>query len=681
MRLSDSVDSVKGIGDKTRALFEKLDIHTVGQLLTWYPRDYETYRAPAAIVSLKEGEVGVIEASVSKITESRAGGRMNILNCEAKDPSGTIMLVWFNQPYLKKSLSMGYRYIFRGKLVRKNGRLRMEQPKIYKREEYARLQNVLQPVYSLTKGLTNNLVSKSMKQALTLAGELPEYIPAEIRKQYGIAKRKHTLEEIHFPKSRETMLEARRSLVFEEFFLFSVFLRELAGQTQERDSEIVFKTCRECKELTRGLPYELTGDQKKVWNEIENDLTSGKLMVRLVQGDVGSGKTILAFLALLLTVKNGYQGCLMVPTEVLAKQHFDSAVKLLEKFGVRIILLVGSMTAKQKREAYEKMRTQEADIMIGTHALIQEKAEYARLGLVITDEQHRFGVKQRESLAGKGSRPHILVMSATPIPRTLAMMLYGDMDISVIRELPAKRLPIKNCVVDTGYRETAYRFIEKQVAEGRQAYIICAMVEESENSDLENVMDYTADLKARFGSTLSVEALHGKMKPEEKNDIMRRFADGEIQVLVSTTVVEVGVNVPNATVMMIENAERFGLAQLHQLRGRVGRGEYQSYCIIMSSVADQETMERLDILKNSNDGFFIASEDLRLRGPGDLFGIRQSGEMSFKIGDIYQDAEVLKEANEAAAKLSLEIRTEIMETMYQNGAKEVFIFLDAYSTI
>jgi len=681
MRLGDSVDSVKGIGEKTRALFEKLDISTVGQLLTWYPRDYETFREPGAIGALKEGETGVIEASVSKITESRTKSRMTVLSCEAKDPSGTILLTWFNQPYLKKSLSMGYRYVFRGKVTRKNGRLRMEQPKIYKREEYRQLQNVLQPVYSLTKGLTNNLVSKSMKQALTLAGELPEYIPAEIRKQYGVAKRKHTLEEIHFPKSRETMLEARKSLVFEEFFLFSVFLRELAGQKDERISDIVMEKAEACTALMASLPYDLTGDQMKVWKEIETDLTGGRLMVRLVQGDVGSGKTILALLALLMTVKNGYQGCLMVPTEVLAKQHYESAVKMLGNYGVRVTFLVGSMTAKEKRVAYEKMAAHETDVVIGTHALIQEKAEYAKLGLVITDEQHRFGVKQRERLAGKGSQPHILVMSATPIPRTLAMMLYGDMDISVIKELPAERLPIKNCVVGTEYRETAYRFIEKEVAAGRQAYIICAMVEESETSELENVVDYTEQLKERFGGRISVAALHGKMKPEEKNGIMERFACGDIQVLVSTTVVEVGVNVPNATVMMVENAERFGLAQLHQLRGRVGRGGHQSYCIIVSSVTDEDTMERLNILKNSNDGFFIASEDLRLRGPGDLFGIRQSGDMSFKIGDIYQDAELLKEANEAVNALTAAKRAEIMESMCQNGAKEVFIFLDAYSTI
>lgn len=681
MQLSDSVDSVKGIGEKTRALFEKLNVCTVGQLLTYYPRDYECFLAPMPITSLQEGKIGVIEASISKISEVRAGGAMTILSCEAKDSSGTVSLTWFNQPYLKKTLSVGYHYIFRGKVIRKGNKLRMEQPKFYKRQEYQKLQYVLQPVYHLTKGLTNHMISKSIKQVLSLAEELPEYIPVEIRKQYRIAKRKYTLEEIHFPKSKQTMLEARNSLVFEEFFLFSVFLRELAGQKEVRNSNFVFHKVKECEELIKKLPYTLTNDQKKVWEEIQKDVSSGSIMARLVQGDVGSGKTVLAILALLQTVKNGCQGCFMVPTEVLAKQHYESVKQLLEPFGVRITLLVGSMTAKEKRQAYEKMKQQETDVIIGTHALIQEKAEYANLGLVITDEQHRFGVKQRESLVGKGKEPHILVMSATPIPRTLAMMLYGDMDISVIHELPAERLPIKNCVVGTEYRETAYRFIEKQIALGHQVYIICSMVEESEVIELENVTEYTNKLKERYGGAYQIEALHGKMKAEEKTNIMERFASGQTQILVSTTVVEVGVNVPNATVMMIENAERFGLAQLHQLRGRVGRGNAQSYCIFMSGVTQKETMERLEILNRSNDGFFIASEDLRLRGPGDLFGIRQSGEMSFKIGDIYQDADCLKQAHEAVEQLSIEQRKEIMEKMYQNDANDIFLFLELYSTL
>lgn len=681
VKISDQVDCVKGIGEKTQKLFEKLNIYSIGQLLTYYPRDYETFSAPMPIASLKEGTVGVIEAAISHITETRKRGNLSILTCTAKDPSGTITLTWFNQPYLKNSLSMGYRYIFRGRIIRKGKLLMMEQPKQYKREEYQRLRFALQPVYSLTKGLTNNMIGKAMKQALSLSEDLPEYIPSNIRKEYGLPKKVHTLEEIHFPKSRDTMLEARRALVFEEFFLFSVFLRELSGQKEEQKSSFVFSEVQECDKLQNSLPFSLTEDQQRVWEEIKSDLSSGKVMVRLIQGDVGSGKTILAELALLQTVKNGCQGCLMVPTEVLAKQHYDSLKKLLEPFGVRITLLVGSMTAKEKKEAYQKMKQQETDVIVGTHALIQEKAEYARLGLVITDEQHRFGVKQRERLAGKSSQPHILVMSATPIPRTLAMMLYGDMDISVIHQLPAERLPIKNCVVGTDYRNTAYQFIAKQLSEGRQAYIICPMVEESETMDAENVTDYTERLQELMGETYTIAALHGKMKAEQKNEIMERFSSGQIQLLVSTTVVEVGVNVPNATVMMIENAERFGLAQLHQLRGRVGRGSHQSYCVIMSSNTSEETMERLSILKNSNDGFFIASEDLRLRGPGDLFGIRQSGEQNFKIGDIYQDAAVLAEANNAVNKLSSAERKKIMDKMYTNDANDIFLFLNAYSTI
>ncbi|MGN0506732.1 MAG: ATP-dependent DNA helicase RecG [Lachnospiraceae bacterium] len=680
MRITDRVDSVKGIGEKTRALFEKLNVTTIGQLLTYYPRDYESFDGPFPIDSLRENTTGVIEASISHISEIRRGSR-TILTCTAKDPSGSLSLTWFNQPYLKNSLKMGYRYIFRGRVIRKGNTLVMEQPKSYRREEYERLKTVLQPVYPLTKGLTNNMVGKAMKQALTVAGEFAEYVPNRLRRQLGLPKKVHVLEEIHFPKSRETMLEARKALVFEEFFLFSVFLRELAGQKEREKSCFVFKECTECEELLCSLPFALTKDQQKVWQEIKRDVSSGSVMVRLIQGDVGSGKTILAVLALLQAVKCGCQGCFMVPTEVLAKQHYESVGKLLKPFGVRVTLLVGSMTAKEKREAYEKMRTQETDIIIGTHALIQEKAEYAKLGLVITDEQHRFGVKQREKLAGKSTQPHILVMSATPIPRTLAMMLYGDMDISVIRELPSERLPIKNCVVGTDYRKTAYQFIAKQLLEGRQAYIICPMVEESESTDVENVLDYVETLREQMGPDFRIASLHGRMKAEEKNEVMERFASGEIQLLVSTTVVEVGINVPNATVMMVENAERFGLAQLHQLRGRVGRGAHQSYCILMSGNTSKETMERLEILKNSNDGFFIASEDLRLRGPGDLFGIRQSGDMNFKIGDIYQDADVLKEANEAASGLSPEEREEIIEKMHSNGANDIFLFLNAYSTI
>ena len=404
--------------------------------------------------------------------------------------------------------------------------------------------------------------------------------------------------------------------------------------------------------LKASLPYRLTAAQERTLGEVWSDLKSGAVMNRLIQGDVGSGKTIIAVLALLAAAENGFQGALMVPTEVLARQHFESVTALFKAHGIEktAVLVTGSMTAKEKRTAYAAIASHEADIIIGTHALIQEKVVYDRLALVITDEQHRFGVAQREMLGNKGEMPHVLVMSATPIPRTLAIILYGDLDISVIDELPADRLPIKNCVVDTGYRERAYRFIRGEVEKGRQAYVICPMVEESEMIEAENVLDYTKVLKEKLPG-IRVEYLHGKMKGKEKNKIMEAFAAGEIKVLVSTTVIEVGVNVPNATVMMIENAERFGLAQLHQLRGRVGRGKEQSYCIMVDASGDKAQNERLAVLNKSNDGFFIASEDLRLRGPGDIFGLRQSGDMEFRLADIYTDAVTLKEVSEDVNRL------------------------------
>ena len=409
----------------------------------------------------------------------------------------------------------------------------------------------------------------------------------------------------------------------------------------------------EVEAFVQGLPYQLTNAQQKVWTEILRDISGDTAMSRLVQGDVGSGKTIVAVLALMTAALNGYQGAMMAPTEVLARQHYESVTSLFETYGIKIkvVLLTGSMTAKEKRRAYDRIECGYAKIIIGTHALIQGAVNYDCLALVVTDEQHRFGVKQREAFARKGGVPHVLVMSATPIPRTLAIILYGDLDISVIDELPANRLPIKNCVVDTGYRQTAYTFMKKQVAEGRQCYVICPMVEESESIEAENVIDYASMLQSEMGDGICVTYLHGKMRQTEKDDIMDRFGRNEIQILVSTTVIEVGIDVPNAAVMMVENAERFGLAQLHQLRGRVGRGSHQSYCIFMSGSKSKETKERLSILNKSNDGFKIASEDLRLRGPGDLFGIRQSGLMDFRLGDVYQDAKILQMANEAADEL------------------------------
>ena len=457
---------------------------------------------------------------------------------------------------------------------------------------------------------------------------------------------------MHFPADEEEMRAARDRLVFDEFLLFILGIRRLKESQEALSNEARMAEAAQAERLMAELPYELTGAQKRVWKEIRGDLAGNHVMNRLVQGDVGSGKTILAVLALVTAGCNGYQGALMVPTEVLAKQHFQSVSELLETYGIplKAVLLTGSMKASEKRRAAEAIACGTVQIVIGTHALIQEKIAYRRLGLVVTDEQHRFGVRQRETLANKGLHPHVLVMSATPIPRTLAIILYGDLDISVVDELPAHRLPIKNCVVDESYRPAAYRFMEKETALGHQVYIICPMVEESEELELENVMDYTKKLQKILPGH-QIACLHGKMKPKEKNEIMERFAAGETSILVSTTVIEVGINVPNATVMMVENAERFGLAQLHQLRGRVGRGKAQSYCIFMSGKKGKETKKRLEVLNRSNDGFYIAGEDLKLRGPGDLFGIHQSGILEFRLGDVFQDAKVLQSAGEAAGRI------------------------------
>lgn len=670
MQLTNFVSVIKGVGEKTQKDMNKLGIYTVWDLIYHYPRTYDTFEAPMPINEVEEGMKVSIEASLISSATAKKVRNLNIIVCHVKDATGTLCLNWYNMPYLRNKLHIGYHYIFRGKVAFKNGILVMEQPAIYTREEYAVKMNIMQPVYDLTFGLTNNAIQKAVKNVFDNLEFSKDYLPKRIIKEYGLMNFKNAMQEIHFPKGMENMKDARKRLAFDEFFQFTLALKTLKDKKSQWINGFKLEEEKAVAGFIDKLPYKLTGAQLKVWKEVEKDLQKEVSMNRLIQGDVGSGKTILAALALLMTALNGYQATLMVPTEVLASQHYESIEGLFKDYPIKVLLLVGSMTAGEKRKAYEKIKNHEVDIIIGTHALIQEKVEYAKLALAITDEQHRFGVRQREELSNKGMHPHVLVMSATPIPRTLAIILYGDLDISVLDELPANRLPIKNCVVDTSYRQTAYRFITGEVAKGRQAYIICPMVEESETIEAENVIEYTEKIKESLPDGITVEYLHGKMKPKEKNDIMERFSKGEIKVLISTTVVEVGVNVPNATVMMIENAERFGLAQLHQLRGRVGRGEHQSYCILVCGTKGKDTKKRLEILNQSNDGFFIAGEDLKLRGPGDMFGIRQSGEMEFKIGNIYDDSEILLKANEAAAGLSQE---ELEQILSENEALRIRI--------
>ena len=650
--MAQSLRTLKGVGEKTEKLFQKVGIYDTDDLLHYYPRNYDEYETPVDIAELKEETVQAVSAAVcSGVYVNSVRGRQ-IISVNIADQSGKFPVVWFNLPYLKKTLRKGSWFVFRGRIVRKQGKLEMEHPEIFTPSAYEEILHNLQPIYGLTAGLSNKTVVKMVTQLLETLPMQSEYLPEELKERYRLADINYALKTIHFPKNKEELLVSRKRLVFDEFLLFIISVRRMKEKAEETPNCFPVKETWLTEEVIERLPYSLTNAQLNAWLEIERDLAGRTMMSRLVQGDVGSGKTILAFLAMFLVADNGYQAALMAPTEVLARQHYEGFLKLMEEQGLSFptVLLTGSDTAKEKRIAYERIASGEAAIIIGTHALIQEKVEYANLALVITDEQHRFGVKQREALTTRGNPPNVLVMSATPIPRTLAIILYGDLDISVIDELPAKRLPIKNCVVNTSYRPKAYSFIEKQVRQGRQAYVICPMVEESEGMDAENVLDYTQKLKENLPSDIRIEYLHGKMKPKEKNRVMESFAAGEIQVLVSTTVVEVGVNVPNATVMMVENAERFGLAQLHQLRGRVGRGEYQSYCIFIQGNQDQIS-KRLEILNKSNDGFYIACEALKLRGPGDLFGIRQSGDMEFRIGDIYNDSTILKEASEAAEEI------------------------------
>lgn len=654
MNENSKISSLKGIGEKTEALFKKAGVDTVGDLLRYYPRGYDVYDDPVSIGEAEEGKTVAVTGAIFGTVQVSKNRNMQVTTLCLKDITGTLKVIWFRMPFLKNTLARGGVITLRGRIVRKRDGLVMEHPEIfYPSGKYEEKCNTLQPIYPLTAGLTNNAVKKAMLQAMEYLDRSQDFLPEGIRKKYDLTEYEDSVKGIHFPKDKEEFFHARERLVFEEFLVFILSLRFLKTREDKAENGFAFQEQKKIDGFLESLPYELTAAQKKVWMEIKRDLSGPHVMSRLVQGDVGSGKTIVALLGLMYAGLNGYQGAMMAPTEVLAKQHYENISAMFEqhKIPLKAVLLTGSMTAKEKRAVYEQIALGTADIIVGTHALIQDKVEYKNLALVVTDEQHRFGVKQREALAGKGRMPHILVMSATPIPRTLAIILYGDLDISVIDELPKNRLPIKNCVVDTGYRSTAYHFMQKQVEAGRQCYVICPMVEDSEHLEAENVIDYTEHLKDSLGRRIQIAYLHGKMKQAQKDEIMEAFGRNEIQILVSTTVIEVGIDVPNATVMMIENAERFGLAQLHQLRGRVGRGKHQSYCIFMSASKAKETKERLEILNKSNDGFFIASEDLRLRGPGDLFGIRQSGLLDFRLGDVFQDAKILKTANDAAAGL------------------------------
>ncbi len=660
--------SLKGIGEKTEKLFAKAGITDTAMLPYYYPRSYDVYREAVLISEVEEDGVYTFYLCIASDVEVKTMKNRNITTVFAVDEQGErIKLTWFNMPFIKNSLRRGYRYMVRGRVVIKGSLASMEQPKLYTSAQYDEKLNHIQPIYPLVKGLTNNMVIKAVTQYFASQNNFEdvEYLPKELIERYELKPLYEALKYIHFPRSMDEMIRSRKRLAFDEFLGFMIKMDNLKEQRRYFENECHIVEGDYAVRLMAELPYRLTAPQKKAYDEMVADMSGEYVMNRLIQGDVGSGKTIIAVLALLNAVQSGFQGALMAPTEVLAKQHYDTIRELFEKHDIPVtpILLVGSMTAAHKRRAQEQIREGKADIIIGTNALIQDKVEYFNLGLVITDEQHRFGVNQRGNLAKKGAHPHVCVMSATPIPRTLAIILYGDLDISIINVMPEGRLPIKNAVVGEEYRPNAYRFIMNEAKNGHQAYVICPMVEDNEVSESENVTDYTVELRKNLPG-LSVEGLHGQMSADMKNDIMERFARGETQVLVSTTVIEVGINVPNATVMMIENAEKFGLAQLHQLRGRVGRGKSQSYCIFVSTSKKEESKKRLDIIGKSNDGFYIAEQDLKLRGPGDFFGTRQSGDMSFTLADIYADADMLKKAKDCADY--------IIQNNLQNTLKKTF---------
>ncbi|MCR5195765.1 MAG: ATP-dependent DNA helicase RecG [Pseudobutyrivibrio sp.] len=654
MELLSSVDSIKGIGEKTTKLLNKLGVYTIEDILLFFPRTYLVYPKPQLPDRDSVDSLVSITARIKTSPKAfKSRSRMDVLSATAYAEDVAVDLVWFNSNYIRASLEPGKIYIFYGRLTFDNGRYKMSQPVIFTPDKYQEVRKQIQPIYHLTKGLSNNLVLKSVKAAFENC-KLPEYrLPEDIENKNDFMSYRDAVYTYHFPENYDALLKARKRLAYEEMFFFI-----LNSRLQEKESvsyENIFKITHhsETDEFRKHLQFDLTKDQDKVLADVISDLSGKFVTQRLIQGDVGSGKTIVAFLAMLDVVLSGYQAAIMAPTEVLAKQHFEGFQKWVKDAGldIPVVLFTGSMKASEKKAAQKTVDENKSCFIIGTHALISDGRNFDNLALVITDEQHRFGVQQRDKLSSKGEHPHIIVMSATPIPRTLAMILYGNMHVSMIKELPANRLPIKTCVIKEGMRNSAYKFVSDEIEKGHQVYIICPLVEASETTEAQNVMDYSKKLEKYFDGKYAIGVLHGKMKPAEKNKVMDDFANQNIQILVSTTVVEVGVNVPNSTVMMIENANRFGLAALHQLRGRVGRGSAQSYCVLMNSGKDDKDSDRLNIMLKSNDGFFIAREDLKLRGPGDMFGVRQSGEFSFKVADIYQDADELELASKDVDEL------------------------------
>ena len=647
--LDTSIQYLTGVGPKRAALYQKLDIHTVRDLLYYFPRSYIDLTAPCDIAAMPLFEQCAVRARVvAKSAPQYIRRGMTLFRVKVADDSGSMVITFFNAKYAVEALKYDTEYIFYGRSGGTLTRREMASPSIYP----ADLPNALIPVYPLTQGLSSKMVGANISQALQLLGEeLDDHIPGFIRQEYHLCHLQFALRNIHLPTDRESAEIARRRLIFEELLMLALSLRSVRDDTYTQTSYVCGKA--DLQPFFEQLPFILTGAQQRAIDQVRQDLAKNTPMNRLVQGDVGSGKTMVAAAASYIAFQNHYMSALMAPTEILAQQHYHGLSRLLEPLGMRLGLLCGSMTAKEKRDIKERIALGMVDLVIGTHALISKDVDLPNLALVVTDEQHRFGVRQRASLSEKSNHPHTLVMSATPIPRTLALMIYGDLDVSSIDELPPNRQPVKTYVISSKIKERAYNFLKDHLDRGLQGYIVCPLVEAMETTpaNLQNAEEYADKLARGPFQNYRVGVLHGKMRAKDREAIMQQFASGEIQLLVSTTVIEVGVDVPNAVIMMVENAERFGLSQLHQLRGRVGRGSVQSYCILISDTQNPDTKQRLQVLHQTNDGFKVAEYDLKARGPGDFLGKRQHGLPQLKIADLSSSMDTMEQVQQAAQQI------------------------------
>ncbi|HPZ59395.1 MAG TPA: ATP-dependent DNA helicase RecG [Bacillota bacterium] len=648
LSISDSITSLHGVGPKKAKALEKLKIRTIEDFLSYYPRDYQDRRHPKPIKELVEDETALICGKISLMVRGGYRGRKRTLKLLVTDETGGIEVIFFNASYLEKTFNREKEYEFYGKVTSRAGRLQMLHPEYNQKQPDE--QGEILPVYPLTQGITQSDFRKWQRLALSYIDEIVDYMPEDIISRNRLCSLRYAIENIHFPKDSRKVREARFRLVFDELFLLQLGLLSIKYRIKENDAGIAFSTEHKTRDFVRALPFELTGAQKRVLDEIEKDMEESRVMNRLVQGDVGSGKTVVAAAAAYKAIKCGYQAVMMAPTELLARQHYDSLKGMFEGFNINVGLLTGSMTKLQRTKIYKQVEDGTIHFLIGTHALIQPEVKYFNVGLVITDEQHRFGVNQRSLLSAKGHNPDVLVMTATPIPRTLAVILYGDLDHSAIDEMPAGRKPILTKALSEKSRNKAYEFLRSQVKEGRQAYIVTPLIEESENIDAKSAEQVYEEALERFPE-FEVRLLHGNMKQSEKDVVMEEFYSGKADILVSTVVIEVGINVPNATVMLIENAERFGLAALHQLRGRVGRGEHQSYCLLITDTKSELAKERAAVMEQTNDGFAIAEKDLELRGPGEFFGVRQHGVPELRIADLSKHLRILHTVRKEADSL------------------------------